>query len=70
MEQMQYASEFEMEKVKTTIKQFYRDWSIEVMRGEEGRGRKGGGGREEEGVGSMLTSTQESYVFSCMWSRG
>ena len=43
MEQMQYASEFEMEKVKTTIKQFYRDWSIEVMRGEEGRGRKGGG---------------------------
>ena len=30
---MQYATEFEMEKVKTTIKQFYRDWSVEVRRG-------------------------------------
>lgn len=29
MEQMQHATEFMMEKVKTTIKQFYRDWSAE-----------------------------------------
>lgn len=28
--QQQIASGFDMEKVKTTIKQFYRDWSAEV----------------------------------------
>ena len=28
------APDFDMEKVKTTIKQFYRDWSKEVRRDE------------------------------------
>jgi len=28
--QQQLASGFDMDKVKTTIKQFYRDWSSEV----------------------------------------
>lgn len=45
IERMQYATEFEMEKVKTTIKQFYRDWSVEVRVGRihhgKGRGRDG-----------------------------